>query len=178
MSYRSISGWSKHNPYLKPEYVEFEIEVDPTSIAQRLLKIREQVRREIEHDLEVIGEWEGILLESWVESVKTGEEMVRLDGKGEPRRKWYITANPFIYDKLTRFLLHSPRKRRSPNSRSIPPPPWNLRPPPKPLHPTLRLPRPRKLPLKLRLNLPQRILQPSNKLVQRSPKIQPRARFH
>ncbi|GMI18320.1 hypothetical protein TrLO_g6182 [Triparma laevis f. longispina] len=74
-------GWSKHNPYLKPEYVEFEIEVDPTSIAQRLLKIREQVRKEIEHDLEVIGEWEGILLESWVESVKTGEEMVRLDGK-------------------------------------------------------------------------------------------------
>ncbi|GMH97512.1 hypothetical protein TrST_g9260 [Triparma strigata] len=76
-----IQGWSKYNPHLGVEYVDFNIDVNPLQLASRLLKIREQVRKEIEHDLQVIIEWESIIMSSYTSNLKdkTTEIFSKLD---------------------------------------------------------------------------------------------------
>jgi hypothetical protein len=55
-------GWSKNNPYLEDRYVEFDIDIDPVSLATRILSVREQIAKEWETDLDVLREAnEGIL---------------------------------------------------------------------------------------------------------------------
>jgi len=48
-------GWSKNNPYLQQDrFVEYEISIDPPSLATRILSVREQITREIREDLFLI----------------------------------------------------------------------------------------------------------------------------
>lgn len=48
-------GWSKNNPYLQQDrFVEYEISIDPSSLATRILSVREQITREMKEDLGLI----------------------------------------------------------------------------------------------------------------------------
>jgi hypothetical protein len=47
-------GWSKNNPYLEERFVEFEMDVDPVSIASRIMAVREQLAMEWETDLDML----------------------------------------------------------------------------------------------------------------------------
>jgi len=49
---RGHGGWSKNNPYMKDRFVEFEIDVDPTSLANRIISVREQIANELLQDIE------------------------------------------------------------------------------------------------------------------------------
>jgi hypothetical protein len=48
-------GWSKNNPYLEDRWVEFNIDIDPVSLASRILSVREQIAKEWEADLDVLA---------------------------------------------------------------------------------------------------------------------------
>jgi len=63
-------GWSKNNPYLKDEWVEFDVEIDPVGLASRLLSIREMLAKEFEHDLLVISRQKNVIFDSYRENVR------------------------------------------------------------------------------------------------------------
>ena len=70
-------GWSKNNPYLKDRYVEFNIDIDPVSLANRILAVREQIAAEWVTDLDVLAEANEGILESYFKLAK--EERAKKD---------------------------------------------------------------------------------------------------
>jgi hypothetical protein len=58
-------GWSKDNPYLEERFVEFNIDIDPVSLTNRILAVREQIAREWETDLDVLSSANQRILESY-----------------------------------------------------------------------------------------------------------------
>lgn len=58
-------GWSKNNPYLEDRYVEFHIDIDPVSLTNRILAVREQLAKEWETDLSILGQANKQILESY-----------------------------------------------------------------------------------------------------------------
>ena len=71
---RGNGGWSKNNPYLQERYVEFPIDIQPASLVQRLLTVREQLATEFERDLEIVGIVDGMIIESYFDTVKRERE--------------------------------------------------------------------------------------------------------
>ncbi len=71
---RGHGGWSKNNPYLQERYVEFPIDIQPASLVQRLLTVREQLATEFERDLEIVGIVDGMIIESYFDTVKRERE--------------------------------------------------------------------------------------------------------
>lgn len=71
---RGHGGWSKDNPYLEDRYVEFEIDIDPVSLASRILSVREQISKEWISDLDVLEEANRNILESYFGRVKSRSE--------------------------------------------------------------------------------------------------------
>jgi len=72
-------GWSTNNPYLKPRFVEFEIDIDPPSLATRLLSVREQISKEWVEDLDLVVRAGTLILESYfinVERKRDNEEVI------------------------------------------------------------------------------------------------------
>lgn len=67
---RGHGGWSKNNPYLKDRYVEFEISIDPTSLTDRILTVREQIASEWVTDLEILGKANQQILDSYFQLAK------------------------------------------------------------------------------------------------------------
>jgi len=59
------SCWSKNNPYVEPEYVEIQVEIDPPSLSSRILSVREQLAREWMVDLKIISSTSDQILESY-----------------------------------------------------------------------------------------------------------------
>lgn len=47
-------GFRKNNPYLKPRFVEFSVEIDPPSLTSRIIAVREQLAEEWKHDLDIV----------------------------------------------------------------------------------------------------------------------------
>jgi len=70
-------GWSKNNPYLKDRFVEFKIDIDPASLTDRILAVREQIGREWVSDLEILGRANQQILDSYFQIAK--EEREKLD---------------------------------------------------------------------------------------------------
>jgi hypothetical protein len=66
---RGHGGWSKDNPYLEERFVEFEIDLDPVSIANRILSVREQIAKEWEHDIEILKIANSHIMESYFHGV-------------------------------------------------------------------------------------------------------------
>jgi hypothetical protein len=63
---RGQGGWSKNNPYLQERYVEFEIDIRPASLVQRLLAVRAQLAAEFERDLQIVHMIDGsVVMESY-----------------------------------------------------------------------------------------------------------------
>jgi len=70
-------GWSKNNPYLKERFVEFKINIDPASLTDRILAVREQIGAEWVIDLEILGRANQQILESYFQIAK--DERKKLD---------------------------------------------------------------------------------------------------
>jgi hypothetical protein len=71
---RGHGGWSKDNPYLEDRYVEFEIDIDPVSLASRILSVREQISKEWISDLDILDEANRNILDSYFGRVKSRSE--------------------------------------------------------------------------------------------------------
>jgi len=63
-------GWSKNNPYLKDRFVEFEISIDPASLTDRIIAVREQLASEWVNDLEILGRANQQILDSYFQHAK------------------------------------------------------------------------------------------------------------
>lgn len=74
---RGHGGWSKNNPYLKDRYVEFKISIDPTSLTDRILTVREQIANEWITDLEILGRANQQILDSYFELAKNDREKAK-----------------------------------------------------------------------------------------------------
>jgi hypothetical protein len=63
---RGHGGWSKDNPYLEEQrFVEFDIDIEPPALAQRILSVREQIAREWTSDLETLRVANEMILDSY-----------------------------------------------------------------------------------------------------------------
>jgi hypothetical protein len=62
---RGHGGWSKDNPYLQERFVEFDIDIEPPALAQRILSVREQIAREWTSDLETLRVANEMILDSY-----------------------------------------------------------------------------------------------------------------
>ncbi|VEU38178.1 unnamed protein product [Pseudo-nitzschia multistriata] len=67
---RGHGGWSKNNPYLQDRYVEFKITIDPASLTDRILAVREQLAAEWVNDLEILGRANQQILDSYFQLAK------------------------------------------------------------------------------------------------------------
>jgi hypothetical protein len=67
-------GWSRNNPYLPERFVEFEIDVDPVSLASRILSVREQIAREWVTDLDILSDANSQILDSYFAKAKGGRQ--------------------------------------------------------------------------------------------------------
>lgn len=76
---RGHGGWSKNNPYLKDRYVEFEISIEPISLADRILTVREQIANEWVTDLEILGRANQQILESYFQLAKDDRQRLNQD---------------------------------------------------------------------------------------------------
>lgn len=76
-------GWSKNNPYLEDRYVEFHIDIDPVSLASRILSVREQIAKEWVIDLDVLRQTNQRIFESYHEICK--EERTKMDSELQSR---------------------------------------------------------------------------------------------
>jgi hypothetical protein len=67
---RGHGGWSKHNPYLEERWVEIPIEIDPVSLAQRILSVRGQIATEFIQDLDIVISTNDQILDSYFENIR------------------------------------------------------------------------------------------------------------
>lgn len=68
---RGHGGWSKNNPYLQERWVEFQIDILPAYLVQRLLPVREQLSQEFERDLGIIQTVDGMIMESYFNRIRS-----------------------------------------------------------------------------------------------------------
>lgn len=62
---RGHGGWSKDNPFLEERFVDFEIDIDPPSLVQRIVSVRDQIANEWVSDLETLVQANEMILESY-----------------------------------------------------------------------------------------------------------------
>jgi hypothetical protein len=72
-------GWSKNNPYLEDRWVEFNIDIDPVSLTNRILSVREQIANEWVSDLDVLAAANEAILDSYFKLAK--EERSKKDNE-------------------------------------------------------------------------------------------------
>lgn len=89
---RGHGGWSKNNPYLKDRYVEFKINIDPTSIADRILAVREQLASEWVDDLEILGRANQQILDSYFQLARDDRQKQKQDFTTTPAIAFERTA--------------------------------------------------------------------------------------
>jgi len=89
---RGHGGWSKNNPYLKDRYVEFEISIEPISLADRILTVREQIANEWVADLEILGRANQQILESYFQLSKDDQQRQTQGGYASPEIAFERTA--------------------------------------------------------------------------------------
>jgi hypothetical protein len=76
---RGHGGWSKNNPYLEERWMEMPIEIDPSSLASRILSVREQIAAEWVKDLDILVEANDMILDSYFARIRSpsGEHDVK-----------------------------------------------------------------------------------------------------
>jgi hypothetical protein len=67
---RGQGGWSKNNPYLKDRYVEFKINIEPATLTDRILAVREQLAAEWVSDLAILKKANQAILDSYFQIAK------------------------------------------------------------------------------------------------------------
>ncbi|GAX17878.1 hypothetical protein FisN_18Hh082 [Fistulifera solaris] len=71
---RGHGGWSANNPYLEERFVEFRIDIDPVSLASRILSVREQIAREWREDLVTLRTANDQILDSYYDMGRAARE--------------------------------------------------------------------------------------------------------
>ncbi|KAG7373433.1 hypothetical protein IV203_034157 [Nitzschia inconspicua] len=71
---RGHGGWSKDNPFLEERFVEFNIDIDPVSLTNRILAVREQIAKEWVTDLDVLSSANQRILESYFAHARQARE--------------------------------------------------------------------------------------------------------
>jgi len=69
---------SKNNPFLKDDYDEYIIPIDPTGLSSRILSVREQISREMVQDLMAVKNNGDHILETYIASIKDNKERENL----------------------------------------------------------------------------------------------------
>uniref|UniRef100_A0A7S2NRH9 Uncharacterized protein n=1 Tax=Leptocylindrus danicus TaxID=163516 RepID=A0A7S2NRH9_9STRA len=64
----------KENPYLKERFVEYKIDIDPMSLASRIMNVREQIAEEFTHDLKLIQIASSMTLEKYHETMRRARD--------------------------------------------------------------------------------------------------------
>lgn len=89
---RGVGGWSKNNPYLKDRYVEYKISIDPTSLTDRILMVREQIASEWVTDLGILGRANQQILDSYFQLAKEDRQKQNQDSSTPPVTAFERTA--------------------------------------------------------------------------------------
>lgn len=71
---RGHGGWSKNNPYLEERWMELPIDIDPPTLASRILQVREQIANEWVTDIDILVESNDLILDSFFKTVKEKRE--------------------------------------------------------------------------------------------------------
>jgi len=69
---------SKNNPFLKDDFEEYIIPIDPTSLSSRVLSVREQISREMVKDLQAVKSNGDYMLDNYLASIKQNSERENL----------------------------------------------------------------------------------------------------
>jgi len=85
-------GWSKNNPYLKDRFVEFKISIDPTSLTDRIIAVREQLASEWVSDLQILGRANQQILDSYFQLAKDDRRKQNQDFTTTPAIAFERTA--------------------------------------------------------------------------------------
>lgn len=80
-------GWSTNNPYLKPRYVEYDIDIDPPSLASRILSVREQLSKEWTTDLDLVVKSGDVLLDTYFNDVALERDNESVDSQSKEKKK-------------------------------------------------------------------------------------------
>ena len=78
---RGHGGWSKNNPYLPERWVEIPISIDPTSLTQRIMAVREQIGGEFVNDLAILRECNDMILDDYFAKVKATRDEQQQQGQ-------------------------------------------------------------------------------------------------
>jgi len=63
-----IGGWSPNNPHLKDRTTSYTVDIDPPTLASRILAVREQLAKEFNRDLDIIANNGELVIESYFEN--------------------------------------------------------------------------------------------------------------
>eukprot|EP00534_Pseudo-nitzschia_fraudulenta_P015684 CAMPEP_0201248846 /NCGR_PEP_ID=MMETSP0852-20130820/57979_1 /ASSEMBLY_ACC=CAM_ASM_000632 /TAXON_ID=183588 /ORGANISM="Pseudo-nitzschia fraudulenta, Strain WWA7" /LENGTH=392 /DNA_ID=CAMNT_0047547749 /DNA_START=126 /DNA_END=1307 /DNA_ORIENTATION=- len=110
---RGHGGWSKNNPYLKDRYVEFKITIDPISLTDRILAVREQLASEWAIDLEILGRANQQILDSYFQLAKNDRQIQNQDFATAPTIAFERTAVNAINNQTAFGATGSPFRKGS-----------------------------------------------------------------
>jgi len=102
----SLSKNRKVNPYLKKPVREYIIDIDPTSIASRIISVREQIAKEFAEDIEIIENHGEYILESYFDNmIKDRDEDAAVETNLDSvSNEDQVNKCPFDRYKLTMLL--------------------------------------------------------------------------
>jgi len=72
---RGHGGWSKDNPYLEERWMEMSIDIDPPSLASRILAVREHIASEWIIDLDILIQSNDLILDSFFQTQKQNRDV-------------------------------------------------------------------------------------------------------
>ena len=110
---RGHGGWSKNNPYLKDRYVEFKITIDPTSLADRILAVREQIASEWVSDLKILGTANQQILDSYFQLARNNRQKENQEFSNQPTIAFERTAINLLNNHTEFGATGSPFRRGS-----------------------------------------------------------------
>ena len=103
-------GWSKDNPYLEERFVEFKIDVDPVSLASRILSVREQIAQEWVEDLDILEVANDEILDSYLAKArKERQQQNDTGGGGDERSNREERTSAFAFERTAANIINNKR---------------------------------------------------------------------
>jgi hypothetical protein len=99
------------HPGAQDRYVEFQIDIDPPSLATRILSVREQIADEWVTDLETLRVSNDMILESYNKKVKEAREAENCDDASYDNNECAVSAENrpriFAFDRNAQYFLRN-----------------------------------------------------------------------
>lgn len=116
---RGHGGWSKNNPYLEERWMEMTVDIHPSSLASRILSVREQIAKEWTQDLDILLTANDQILQSFFDTMKSSQngqgsfERTAANMMNNIARSAVRTSSPFrrsnfdlMYNLCTQAAIH------------------------------------------------------------------------